>query len=639
MFESDKKSPLDRLKKGLYSRNVRDIETPRHDIRQSDDVVPQSWDHTEDHAAQAATLTPERRYAYKIVFICSALFLVAAFGIAAYTFLSGGNFVSVDNVDILVEGPATMSGGDRLDLDVTVANKNQTGIQLVDLIAEYPTGTKDPADPSKDLTLTRISMGDIDSQGVAQKSLSSLLYGQEGDVRDIKFTAEYRTAGSNAIFFKEKVYHVTISSSPIIVSIDAMDKVSAGEPFDMTLTISSNTAAPIKDLLLSLDYPFGFSVVSSNPPAAYGDNTWRIGDLAPGAKRSIVIRASASGTDGEEKDIHANVGIQSDDNEREIATTIVTSDHAFVIEKPFLGIDLALDGNRADTASAAGRTVHADVLWTNNSASQITNARIVAKLSGPVLDRNSVTVSDGGYYDSLTDSVIWEAGRADGLSTIAPGADGRVSFTLSTLAPSLGSSTADPSVTISVSAQGDRVNEQGAPQSVNTAVSRSIKLASNLALAARAVHSQGSIANDGPIPPRVDQSTTYTLIWTVTNTSNTITGAKVTAILPPYVTWTGTASPTDANISYDDQTDTVTWLVGDLARNADVGSGAKQVAFQISLRPSANQIGTVPNLILQQTVTGTDVFTSSTLKNAAPDLSTRITSDLFYKSGDETVKQ
>ncbi|HVU06430.1 MAG TPA: hypothetical protein VHE10_01410 [Candidatus Paceibacterota bacterium] len=639
MFESDKKSPLDRLKKGLYSRNVSQTEAPRHDIHAGGEAVPESWDRPEDHSAEVPTLTSERRYAYKIVFVCSALFLFAALIIAAYTFLSGGNFVSVDNVDILVEGPATVSGGEELRLGVTVANKNQTAIQLVDLIAEYPDGTKDPADPSKDLTQTRVSMGDVDSQSVAQKSLSALLYGQEGDVKDIKFTAEYRTAGSNAIFFKEKVYHVTISSSPIVVAIDTLDKVLGGESFDMTITVSSNTASPVKDLLLSLDYPFGFSVVSSNPAAAYGDNTWRIGDLAPGSKRVITLRATASGTDGEEKAVHADVGIQSATNEREIATTIVTQDHTFIIEKPFLGVDLALDGNRADIASAAGRTVHADVLWTNNSASQITNARIVAKLSGPVLDRNSVTVSDGGYYDSLTDSVIWEAGRAGSLTTIAPGADGRVSFTVSSLLPSLGQSTSDPRITISVSAQGSRVDETGAPQSVNTAVSRAIRLVSNLSLSARAVHSQGPISNSGPVPPRVDQPTTYTVIWTVTNTSNTITGAKVTAVLPPYVTWTGTVSPADANISYDDQADTITWDVGDVPRNADVGSGAKQVAFQISLRPSANQSGMVPTLILQQAITGTDVFTSSSLKNTSPDLSTRITSDLFYKNGDETVQK
>ncbi|HEU5114996.1 MAG TPA: hypothetical protein VFT82_04500 [Candidatus Paceibacterota bacterium] len=640
MFESENKSGLDRLKKSLYSRNVGESEAPRHSIHGEEVTVPESWDEPGEAGGEnAPKLSPERRYAYKIVFICSALFLLAAFAIAAYTFLSGGNFVSVDNVDILIEGPATIAGGDTLSLDVTVANKNQTGIQLVDLVAEYPQGTKDPLDPSKDLTQERISLGDINSQSVAQKNLSAILFGQEGDVKDIKFTAEYRTADSNAIFFKEKVYHVTISSSPVIVSVDSLDKVQGGEPFDMTVTVTSNTTDTVKNLLLSLDYPFGFSVVSSDPAATYGDNVWDIGDLAPGAKRIIKLRATATGDDGEDKTMHANVGIQSSQNEREIATTIITQDHTFTIEKPFLGIDLTLDGSHSDLAAAAGHIVHGDILWSNNSASQITNARIVATLSGNVLDRNSVTVEDGGYYDSLSNSIIWDSGRATSLATIAPGANGRVSFTLSSSPLSPGQAVSNPQITIAVSASGDRTDESGAPQSVNTAVTRSVKLASNLALSSRAVYSQGPFKNTGPMPPKVDQATTYTVIWTVTNTSNTVTGAKVTANLPPYVKWTGAVDPSDASISYDPKSGSVEWDVGDVPANADIGSGAKQVSFQISFTPSANQAGGSPDLVSDAAITGTDVFTGAVLQNSAPGLSTRITTDLLFSNGDEIVQQ
>lgn len=648
MFESDKKSPLDRLKKSLYSRNVEDTETERHAIHIQNKAVPESWDrpaeslhpnkHPED-AAHVMPVTHKQRHIYRIAFISAGAFLVLAFAIAAFTFLGGGNYVSVDNVDIVVAGPASVAGGEPLNLNVSVVNKNQTDIQLVDLVAEFPQGTKDPINPSKDLSRTRVSMGDIESQSVAQKTVSALLFGQESDVRDIKFTAEYRTAGSNAIFYKEKVYRTTISSSPVTVTVDAPEKALGNQPFDMSITVASNTTAPVKNVLLSLDYPFGFAVLSSDPVASYSDNTWRIGDLAPGAKRTIKLRVSASGQDGEDRTIHANVGIQSDTNERQIGTTIVTRDHSFAIEKPFLGIDLALDGVRGDVAVEGGRSVHADIIWTNNSASQITGAKIVAKLGGSVLDKNSVSADSGGNYDSQSNTITWQAGRTAGLDAIAPGEDGRVSFSITSLRATLGQSVANPQITISVSASGDRTSESGAPQSITTAVSRSVKLATNLALSARALYSQGPLSNHGPMPPRVDQGTTYTVVWTVTNTSNNITGAKVTASLPAYVSWTGIISPADANISYDEAGGGIVWNVGEVPRNADIGSGAKQVAFQISLKPSANQVNTSPDLISQATITGTDVFTGATIRNSAGSLSTRITTDLLYRPGDETVQK
>lgn len=641
MFESEKKSPLDRLKKGLYSRKDVFGDAPRHDIHPQKGVVPETWDGPEEADENPVASLPSlktTRKVYHLGLIASCLFLLIAVSIAGYTFFGGRNFVSADNVDILVEGPASIGGGEPLSLNVSVVNKNSTDIQLVDLVAEYPSGSKDPSDPAKDISKVRLSLGDIKSQSVSQKTLASLMYGQEGDTREIKFSAEYRTANSNAIFFKEKSYIVSISSSPVIVSIDALDKVLGGQETDVKITVSSNSTATVKNLMLNLEYPFGFSVISATPAATFSDNIWRIGDLAPGAKRVINLKATTQGQDEESRTIKAHVGIQSVSDERDIATVIISRDHTFIIEKPFLGLDLAINGDRKDAVTEAGKTVRAEILWTNNSLTKITNARIEAKITGNVLDKNSVQ-ADAGYYDSLANTIIWESGRTSGFDTIAPGESGRLSFSFNTIDSSSGSMPVNPSVSVLVSGKGSRIDDTGAPAQINSGSSRTVKLVSNLALSSRILHSQGAISNTGPVPPRVDNVTTYTVIWTVTNTSNSITGARVTAALPPQVSWTNVIAPADASLTYDSNGGTITWIAGAVPRNATVGSGAKQVAFQVALRPSANQLGSVPDIIGQATVTGTDTFTGVTVRNSAPALSTRTSTDASFRAGDETVVQ
>jgi hypothetical protein len=636
MFESDKKSSLDRLKKGLYSR--RDVfgDASRHEIHGAESQVPNTWEKpTEEAQAHEVTLKKTRKV-YSYLFMAALGFFVIAALIGGYTLFGGKNFISTQNVDIIIEGPASIGGGETLSLDVTIANRNSTDIELVDLIAEYPSGTKDPLDPAKDLNKVRVSVGDIGAKNSAKKEISSLVFGEEGAEREIKLTAEYRTADSNAIFYKEKTYRVTISSSPVLVTIEALGKILGGQSTDINVVVISNATVPIKNLLLSLDYPFGFSVSAANPQPSYGNNIWRIGDLAPGARRSIAIKAVAEGQNDEERTIRASVGIQSEDNEREIATTIISRAHTFAIERPFLGLDLALDGERSDLAAEPGRSVRGEIIWTNNTTSKITNARIEAKLSGNVLDKNSVNATDG-YYDSLSNTIVWESGRTPGLDTIAPGEDGRVGFTFATLESIPGQSASNPIITVTVSGKGSRIDDTGVSGEVGAAATRSVKLVSNLALSARALRTQGAISNTGPIPPKVDEVTTYTVVWTVTNTSNNITGAKVTANLPAYVSWTGAVSPADANITYNPTGGGIVWNVGSVPRNASVGSGAKQVSFQVALRPSANQIGTVPDIVSATTITGTDVFTGVNIQNGTPALSTRTSSDLLFKNGDETV--
>jgi hypothetical protein len=636
MFENEKKSPLERLKKGLYSRNDKFGEARRHEIHEPNASVPEGWNDSNDALVHKHMKT--LRQTYSFAFLIALVFFVIAGLIAGDTLFWGRNFVSVNNVDILVEGPVSIGGGEELPLNIMVQNKNSTRIENVNLIVEFPAGTKDPLDPAKDLTKTKYEIGSIDSQAYAMESVKALVFGEEGAKREIKFSVEYGTVDSNAIFQKKKSYFTSISSSPILVSIQALDKVLGGQQNDVVVTISSNSTLPLKNLLLLMDYPFGFTVNSATPAATYGDNIWRIGDLAPGAKRTIRLRATTEGQNEEDRTIRANVGIQSEENEREIATNIISRDHVFKIEKPFLGLDLALDGQRKDLSAVPGRLIRAEVIWTNNSANRITDGRIEAKLSGNALDRSSVEVDDG-YYDSSTDTIIWEAGRTPGLDTIAPGSDGRVSFSFESLASTPGQSIANPIINVSVSAKGDRVDVTGASSEISTAVTRSVKLVSNLALSSRGFYSQGGIDNSGPIPPKVDQETTYTIVWTVTNTSNNITGAKVTATLPPNVSWKGVTIPTDANITYNPTGGVVTWLAGTIPKNADIGSGAKQVAFQISLKPSANQLGKVPELVSTADITGLDSFTGATIKTSAGAVTTRISGDLTYKSGDDIVKE
>ncbi len=636
MFESDKKSPLERVNKSLYSRTGEMATDMRHTIHQGATEVPQTWQDEKEADMEDPVRMRTVRKTYSYLFISAFVFFIVAAVIGGYTLFGGKNFVSADNVNILIEGPVSITGGEPLGLNVSVVNRNATNIENVNLIVEYPEGTKDASNASIELTRVKLPLGSIKSQSVAQQSLSSILFGEEGAQKNIQFKVEYQTENSNATFYKEKEYSVSISSSPVIVTIDGLDKVLGGQASDFTVTVTSNTTVPVRDLLVSLDYPFGFTVTSASPQPSYGNSIWKIGDLSPGAKRTIKLQATTEGQNDEERVLRANVGIQSASNEREIATNIVSRDHSFTIERPFLGIDVAFDGNRGDIAAEPGRPIRAEIIWTNNSPDKITNARIEAKLTGNVLNKSSVTV-DGGFYDSLNNTIIWEAGRTSGLDTVAPGENGRVSFSFASSNAAPGQSVLNPQMSVTVSAKGSRVDTGGVPQEITSAVTRSVKLVSNLTLSARALRNQGSLSNTGPIPPRADQVTTYTIVWTVTNTSNNITGAKVTASLPPYVSWTDAISPSDAQITYNSTGGTITWNVGSVPRNTDA-SGGKQVSFQVSLRPSINQVGTTPSLVTNTKITGVDAFTGVTIQNTAPSLSTRTSTDLTFKEGDDVVQ-
>jgi hypothetical protein len=76
-------------------------------------------------------------------------------------------------------------------------------------------------------------------------------------------------------------------------------------------------------------------------------------------------------------------------------------------------------------------------------------------------------------------------------------------------------------------------------------------------------------------------------------------------------------SPADADLTYDQSSGLVTWRPGSIGQNADVGSGARQVFFQVVFRPSVTQVGSTPGIVGQASFVGTDAFTGLRLQGSA----------------------
>jgi hypothetical protein len=636
MFENDKRSPLDKLKKGLYSRDGEgDDVNRRRGIHVVTKPVASEWEAPTETPIPLEPIKPKMGFHKKVLLASFAFFVVAA-GIAGYAFFGGGNLISVDNIDIQIEGPVSVAGGEPLSFNVSVINKNGTDINLVDLIVKMPEGTKDSVDVTKDLTRLRESLGDIKSGGIAKKEISAVMFGEQDEKKEVKFTIEYRTKGSSAIFYKEKVYEVIVASSPVTVKVDALKQVNSGQQAEVKVTITSNSTSVVKDLLLALEYPFGFSFVSGSPAPISGNTVFKVGDLAPGAKKVFTIKGAIEGQDSEERVLRAHVGIESKTADREIATTIIAAEHNFLIEKPFLGVDIALDGTMAgDFASKPGKQIRADIIWTNNLPTRISEAVIEVKFSGNVLDKTSVSV-DKGFYNSLTNSITWDGKRDSSLNLLAPGESGRVSFSFAPIRMAPGAYPGNPEIKISVGVKGRRVDDSNSLQELSSSLARRVVVDSELAIASQVLQSSGSISNTGPVPPRAEQKTTYTVVWTISNASNSISNAQVRATLPPYIEWTNVIFP-DADIAYNPVGGEIVWNVGDVPQGAGVTTKAKQVAFQVAFTPSVTQVGSIPVLVSEGTLSGTDDFTGTVIRSNVSAVSTR-TSDSGAPTGHETVQ-
>jgi hypothetical protein len=231
---------------------------------------------------------------------------------------------------------------------------------------------------------------------------------------------------------------------------------------------------------------------------------------------------------------------------------------------------------------------------------------------------------------------VWDKTGSSDFADVDPGYKGVASFAFASLS-NLPSSTRNPQITIAVTASGNQVVSGGTPLHVSSDESKLVKINSALGFLARALHSSGPFENMGPIPPKADTETTYTIVWDLSSSLNDLSNTTVSATLPPYVKWNALVNPSSEKVLYDPLNSTVTWNAGDIRAGTGSGTPPREVAFQVSVTPSLSQIGSMISLLTNVKVSAKDLFSQKTLEYGEQSLNSNITSDPAFHQGDGVV--
>jgi len=634
--EEKNEGGIEQMKKRLYSRDTSGIKPRRRRrLRGRAFDVEGKWPGGLPPRERVPP-SEKKRSKLTILLIASTVFFIAALSISVVLFLSGSD-VSPSNVSIVVQGPATIGGGDELSLQITITNRNAVPIELADLVIEFPSGTRSVSDVSIELSRIRLSLGTISPGGRVQKTVRAVLFGEEQSKKDIAIAVEYRVEGSNAIFFADQTYQLTLSSSPLNLSIQSLKEVISGQDVEFIVTITSNSSNVINDVLLVVEYPFGFEFVEALPAPTFTESVWELGDIEPEGERTITIRGTMVGEDGEERVLRFSSGIQSTKDEKKLAIAFITTLESITIKKPFISVVLALDGNTAsEHIAASGRKIRGDITWINNLPIKVTDTVLEVQLKGDALDKRSVS-ADRGFYRSIDNTLIWSKETHPPLADINPGESGRITFSFASFGLSSGALLRNPEIFLEVNIKGKRISDRDVPEEIESSIIRTVRIASDLLFTPRAVYFTGPFLNNGPMPPQAEKETTYTIIWTIINTTNAISDTSVVATLPSYVRWMNVISPASEKIVFNPIGGKIRWDVGDVAPGSGTIGSQKEVAFQIALLPSISQITEVPILVNEQTASGFDQFTRTKLTKVKSALTTKLSTDPGFRSGGENV--
>ena len=565
---------------------------------------------------------PKKKMAWSVLFLIGALIIfVGALGAAAYFLVFGGGAISNDHVSISVAPIPSLRSGDVATLLVTVKNENPTTISSTHLSVVFPENARSADDPLKPYPRYDEDLGDIPVGESVTRTVRAALSGAEGDVLTLPLKLEYKTEGSNATFVKEETHDVTITSSPLSLRVVVPTQATAGQEITLQVVVHSDAAVAMENITVSAEYPFGFLPAKTGLSTTFFD----VGTLAPGKDATVLVRGTLTGEDNDERVFRFKVGTKSPNG---LGLTYATGQGSIALSHPFLATTFAINSNSGtDIVIPSDQGASAVLQWVNTLASDITDAQILVKLSGDALDVNSVSAT-GGFYRSVDSTIVFSRDTSPGLARLAPGASGNGSFSFSTKGTEAMNKIRNPAITATITISGRSSKGGNAPILETATMTRSIQIATDLAVVARSSRTDATFKNTGPVPPQPNVESTYTILMDLTSSVNSVDGATVRGTLPPYVRFVGPTIPADGSITFDSNSRVVSFAAGKVS----AGGVVKRGAFQVALLPSTSQRGTSPVLMSAVSYTGTDSFTKRLLEGPLPSVTTQTIGDVGYQS-------
>ncbi len=526
--------------------------------------------------------------AIKIALVILGILLV----IGAWVWYRNSYSKEVLKLEILASSEAEAGS----EITYTVSYKNNGNIRLEEpkLTFEYPETsimTDDWSDDDRVIVRgdrkVEITLDDIQPGEERSETFKAVAFGIDNETVEATARMEYKPRNLNVRYESETTHTLKISGVPLTFEINMPNRVEPGSEFSFDINYFSRMEYPLSDLRIKLNYPEKFSFKSSQPKASFENSEWEVGVLNRGQGGRIEIQGVINDSSMKAKTFEAVLGFWQDGR--------------FIpLKKSVRGIELAAPpisityrvNDKTNYSANPGEYLYYEILFMNTGEDILQNLFLTVKLDESFVDFNSVRPENGNFQKS-SGTILWDSNEVSELKFLPTMEEGRVRFWVKVKDKIEGSS---PTIRADISLS----NVKG---KIGTRINSRVNFVQ------RGYFTTGPFENYGSQPPSVGSSTSYTVLWKMTNSNNELGNSKVRAVLAPGVRLSGEVSASKGDrLSFDSGSREVIWDIGNLS----IGETA-EIYFQIVFDPKEEQRGDSVELVSEATFSAKDSWTGSTI--------------------------
>lgn len=524
-------------------------------------------------------------------FLIILILLLAAVSVWYYQ----KNIYSKEVLKLEILGPTEIELAQEVEYIVKYKNNGNIRLEEAKLIFEYPKNSVSVSGARGESSLRQeVEVQDIYPGEENTLHFKARLLGKEGEAKITKAWLSYQPKNLSARYESATTFTTLIKNAPLTFEFDLPSRVDSGKENVFRLNYFSNLNYPLSDLRIKIEYPAGFEFRESQPKAL-GNNEWAIPLLNKTEGGRIAINGALSGEVGETKIFRASLGVWQEGEF--ILLKEVT--RGVEIARPSIFISLEINDSPQYVANP-GEYLHYEIFFKNTGEAVLENLFLVVQLEKDLFDFGTLQPGSG-QAQKEAGSIVWDHTVLPQLRFLPAMEEGKVEFWIKLKSDLPQNPVIRTKISLS-SAQEEFSN----------------KIATQLALFQKGLFSQGPFQNSGPLPPKVGETTTYTISWQVKNSSSDVRNLKARAVLPAQVRLTGELSPREARFAFDQASREIVWEVGDLG----AGAMSPEIFFQIALIPDASQRGQAAVLLAPASITGEDVWANQTVGSTTSAINT-----------------
>lgn len=506
---------------------------------------------------------------------------------------------SRSSLELTIAGPVEIVSGAEVVYTIKYKNLEKADLTKINLTLIYPNGFyfKEAQFKPQNEGQSYWELPDLEANFGATLEVKGIVIGEIDELKEIKAVMTYEPANFSSTFIAEASLQQKVKAALVDMWIDYNSEALVAQDLLFKIHIL-NHDVDFEPLKIEFDVPEQYSVLETDPVAIGQGLLWRLDKLGVEAEAVFIIRGELV------PDIAAS--------QLEFAARLtrilpageqlLDEDEMIVkIVKPNIKVSLVFADGALPLSVNWDEVINYELTVINEGEYVPANLKLILLLNSNFINWQTWQDSEGLYREG--NKIIWTKDNSkigDKLANLAKDETIRLKIGARLQTAPIDANTLSEQDLI-VSAVAKVEAPIGSDKYVSSSDILAIKIGQNIEFGIQVKYhdATGQAIGSGPIPPQVDEQTTYAITWQLAAGSNSAENINISAILPPYIEWAG--SETDIKPLFNPITRNLDFIFSKLPAGERLSG-----RFDLSIKPTKNQIGQLLTLInpitLQATV-------------------------------------